>query len=722
MKMLANLRELAMRMQWRRGLRAALAVAAAMLVCKAFGVPFGWAALGAFEAILVDNGGPYRSRLNTMLTVLAGGAFAGVLGSMVGMLLHPGTTIPEVALAALATGATCFAITFARVATQPIASTSVIILVLYFAGLGSGQTTILGGAINATLFVAGGIGAAAISLVLWPVDPFRPARRSVAHTYALLAAATGKVCAEQPDGKRGPLEEQDWKRKIRKHLEEARTALGQTAARAPARTHRARNLTVLLETADMLFARAIRLNELAEFADTAGLTGLHETTAWLSSAEHAIAQALENKPADGGSSFAREGSHRVQFLGRRPAPTLADGHDLAAHLAAEERDARQELEIAFEALRAIWSGIDRRGAERHEAQIQAIPAAAEDSLLERLRADWSLDSIMLRHALRMGVVGIVDLLLLRALHLSHGFWLAMTSIIVLQPSGSGTMRRGLQRVGGTIAGGFLAAILAALVHSQDGIILVITVCAGLTLASFAVDYGICAFFLTPTFVLMSLPYLRDWRYASVRVVTTVLGALVAVLAMRLLWPEHEEHELSNLLHAGALADAAYLRAVLKFWKTTDKGNRNEVERRLLAPARRACGLASNAAEEMLDRLLLEPSFSRKASTGTEHALAFTTYLRRLAQTVTTLAAVVHPADDTYREEARIEALAARLEALPNVTPRNLPIIPPVDPTETHNVAELQMQRMERQVLVLERAASAMTGEDESRKTPPDLSM
>lgn len=490
------------------------------------------------------------------------------------------------------------------------------------------------------------------------------------------------------------------------HLEEARTALGQTAARAPARTHRARNLTVLLETADMLFARAMRLNELAEFSAEAASTSLHETASWLSHAEEAIAHALEHKPADAGSSFAREGSHRVQFLGLRPAPAIPDGHDLAAHLAAEERDARQELEIAFEAIRAIWSGVDRRGAERIEAQVQAIPAAAEDSLLERLRADLSFDSIMLRHALRMAVVGIVDVLVLRVLHLSHGFWLAMTSIIVLQPSGSGTMRRGLQRVGGTIAGGVLAAILAATVHSQAGIIVVITVCAGLTLASFAVDYGIYAFFLTPTFVLMSLPHLRDWRYAGVRIVTTVLGALVAVLAMRLLWPEQEEHELSNLLHAGAMADAAYLRAVLRFWKTTGASSRTEVERRLLAPARRACGLASNATEEMLDRLLLEPSFSRRSGTGTEHALAFTTYLRRLAQTVTTLAAVVHPGDEACCDPSRIEALVARLEALPGV-PRDAATIPPFDPVETHDVAELQMQRMERQVLVLERAAAAM---------------
>jgi hypothetical protein len=49
-----------------------------MIVCKAFGQPMGWTALGGFKAILVDNGGPYRSRLTTILTLLSVGAVAGV--------------------------------------------------------------------------------------------------------------------------------------------------------------------------------------------------------------------------------------------------------------------------------------------------------------------------------------------------------------------------------------------------------------------------------------------------------------------------------------------------------------------------------------------------------------------------------------------------------------------------------------------------------------------
>ncbi|RXH57527.1 FUSC family protein [Granulicella sibirica] len=732
MTLSATVRELAARLQWRRGARAAIAVAAAMLLCLAFHKPMGWAALGAFEAILVDNGGPYRSRLNTMLTLLTAGALAGVLGSFVGSLMPRGASLQHTLIAALATAAICFAFTFARVLTQPLASTSVIILVIYFAGFGSGDRTAAQAFSNAAYFIAGGIGAAAISLILWPLDPFRPARRSVAITYDFLAETTSRIAAPDAPRSLDSLSSHDWKRRIRVVMEDARIAIGQTAARAPARTHRARNLTVLLETADMLFAHAIRLSELADLAESNAdpdSLGLHEIAQWLGRAEHSIAAALHVQPLDLGASFAPEGSHTVEFLRRRPVP-IASGNDLAGHLAAEERDARQELEIAFEAIRSIWSGTDARSSRGLRAPTELIvrPETRRTNpfpgLFDNLLADWSLRSTMMRHALRMAAVGAVDVLLMHVLHVNHGFWLAMTSIIVLQPNGSGTMRRGLQRVAGTIAGGIFAALLTAVIHNQAGIIFVITVGAGLTLASFAVDYGVYCFFLTPTFVLLSLPQLRDWRYAGVRVVTTLVGAVIAVVAMRLLWPEREDRELTRLLQAGAHADAAYIRAMLRFWSAAESVEtpsprrigrdytRVDIERRILAPARRACGLASNAAEETLDRLLLEPSFSRKTSPGTEHALAFTTYLRRLTQTVTALAALGRPArpgPGKPTPAARMEVLANRLEVLPSRAPSmpSAPSLTLIRPMDALDVAELQMQRIERQVTVLERAAEAM---------------
>jgi uncharacterized membrane protein YccC len=328
---------------------------------------------------------------------------------------------------------------------------------------------------------------------------------------------------------------------------------------------------------------------------------------------------------------------------------------------------------------------------------------------------------MMRHAMRTAVVGAVDVLLIRQFHINHGFWLAMTSIIVLQPHSSGTVRKGLQRVAGTVGGGFLAALLAATIHSYAGIGIVITACAILTLATYAVDYGWYSFFLTPTFVLLSLPYLRDWRYASVRIVATLLGAFAAIIAMRVLWPQSLRVELAQLLARSASANANYLRALLRFW-TTSPADRPSAERTILAPARRACGLTSQDAEEALDRIMLEPGIptlgpAHRHAHETENGLAFTTYIRRFTQCLTTLSSVGTPDTTTT---ARLDHLSQRLNnvcaildhksgctATPHSDSRLKFSAAPLDAS---SLAEQMLQRMERQAHVLERAAAAIAAE------------
>jgi uncharacterized membrane protein YccC len=703
-----------------------------MVVCMYLGRPMGWAALGGFEAILVDNGGPYRSRLTTMLTVILGGAIAGVAGAM--------ATTP-LWIAVIVTAGFCFAITFARVLTKEMASTSVIILVIYFAGYGGLTHTLSGALENALAFVLGGLWAAALSVFLWPLDPFRPARLAVAECYAMLAEFTAGVHNTLPDSDDRRQQRQrmhELQRRMRLQMETARAAIGTTGARVTARTIRARSLTVLLETVDILFAGTIRWTELFETApDTASQQAIADTLRWLSRAERAIADSLPQRPADGASSFAPEGSHSIELLRKREAAIrLLDTQlgPLIAHLAQDERGALLNVEVAFDAIRAMWSGVEYRpsGSESDRAAhrsllsgsgIDPMGQSVWRTMIDAARANWTPRSVMMRHALRMLVVGGVDVLLMRTVHVRHGAWLAMTSIIVLQPYSSGTLRRGVQRVGGTIAGGVLAAILAAALHSEAGLIVAITVTSVLTLATYAVDYAWYCFFLTPTFVLLGLPQLRDWRFAGVRMGTTLLGALVAVIAMRLLWPEREKVELGRLLARGALAEAAYVRAMLAFWEAmaaaTSNTDRAAADRRLLAPARRACGLAINDAEETLDRIMLEPRVPLSSGTRWEEALTFVTYLRRMTRTVTTLAVVGDYEPATSVRAARV---AGRLERLGKSLHAALDthLLTPGDAENGADVkdgastiisaegfAEQQLRRMERQAGVLERTAELL---------------
>ena len=705
-------------LHWRRGLRAGIAVATAMLVCRWLHQPMGWAALGGFEAVIVDNGGPYRTRLYTIASVLLGGALCAAIGSLA----------PENLIAAtLISAAVCFTLTYARVASQPIANSSVVIIVLYFAGFGVEDRTVSNALISTSAYVLGGLWAALISLFLWPVDPFRPARLEVAECFDLLAGFTRTIPANTSEHGSHDDDHQraiDFKRQLRYKLESAHTTLSSTAARAPARTVRARNLSVLLETADMLFALTIRLMEVAEAlpatSEAAPQATLRAIAQWLSAAEGVVATNLRVRPSDNAESFAPRGSHRLQYV-LRPAAELESmrpSDPLQEHLLTGKRDALQNVEIAFDALRAVWTGIDPRpGTTLDIVGAEKAVDRSNPDWLDGLRQNWTTNSLMMRHALRLCVVAAVDVLIIRGFHIGHGYWLAMTSVIVLQPYGFGTVRRSYHRVIGTIGGGILAALLAVLLHNDPAMIAVVTICSVLTLATYAVHYGWYSFFLTPTFVLLSLPYLRDWRFAGVRVFTTFLGALFAVAAMRLLWPENLSTELARLLARCSCAAVAYVRAVQQFWNTPPQ-QRRLAERTVLAPARRACGLSSQDAEEALDRVLLEPGFGNSPAPYTENALTFTTYHRRFVACLTTLVSVGAADQRTVVRlntvMQKIDVLGAALARESHADPCSTPEITMlthktagpvlVNPS---SLAEQMLQRMERQTEVLERATQSI---------------
>jgi len=119
-------------------------------------------------------------------------------------------------------------------------------------------------------------------------------------------------------------------------------------------------------------------------------------------------------------------------------------------------------------------------------------------------------------------------------------------------------------------------------------------------------------------------------------------------------------------------------------------------------------LASNDAEEAVDRVMQEPQFGPLASRELRlrrEALTFATYLRRLTQSITTLAVVGR---DTPLTHTRLERVAERMERIATGAPAEAAKQDnPTAGLALVNVAEEQMQRIERQVGVLERAAEVV---------------
>ena len=707
------------RLDWARGLRAGLAVAAAMVVCRVLHLPMGWSALGAFEGNIVDNGGPYRVRFASIAMLMGAGSLGAVLASLAS---------PHLAWALALTAVFSFGITYLRAAGPPFTTSSVIIMVVYFVGLDHPSASLAGALNQAGLFLGGCAFAAILSLILWPVYPFGHARRVIGLCFGVLAQSLAEIDALLASRSAETDRESAWTarwfslvhgfpNRMRSALEAARTSLGSVRARTPARTARGRNLAVLLETADTLFGHALAMIDLAERSASEGnaedIAFARQRLSWLRQASLLVERGLGDRARLADSIS--EGSTLIAAARVPKAATdqAGDGAMFAVAFHSLQMECAQNLETALEALTGVWTGVDLVFSRRQVAgtpfQVKAEQRLRRRSrgILESLRENWTFASSALRHALRTSAVCVSSVLLVRALHLPYGEWMALTAVIVLQPYVAHTWRKSLQRVGGTIAGGLLAALLVVFIRTPESLIATVCITSFFTLAWYAVDYAWYCFFLTPTFVLLTVRGLHGWHVAGIRAMDTMLGAALALIAVKLLWTESEHLRLGEILARSGEANAAYLAAMRRYWCAPQE-EKPAANQDILAPARRHAGLANNESEEALERLMMEGSQGPAASVRTEHALAFATYSRRLTQGVVTVA-LLHAVPPSLEWLDFVDELQDRLHRIAGLLRGEDGKLAKAKPRALLPAGDEQGQaaRLRRQVEVLEKSAQGI---------------
>ena len=729
-------------MDWFRGLRAATALCAPMVLGDLAGIPnLGWAGLGGFEAIIADTGGPYRTRMGSLVTLSLGGAVGLFLGSLAGGSLY--WALPVTVL-------WCFLWSYLVVLGQPFSSAGILVQVIYICGIGAPTSSWREALSHSLLLAAGGAWAALLSLFLWPLDAYRPARAAVSACYEELASFLGSVAElagrpRQAGRKQGPAL---WHRlaqhhqyRVRRAVEQGWQAVASIRAEHQAETAQGHHLVVLLENADLLIARTVALAEHLEAQAGAdegspcfdrSLSGLAD----LRSGEQWVASLLVRRR---GQTVAHARAKRSEMarLPRYLEGCLDQADATSRFLLAQITEGASLVETAIESAALLRLG-------QAPGPAFARPAAASvghfgyvyerlgqlsqgwntGRVMDQLAANFTGKSLILRHAARVAVVCGLDVALILLLHIDHGYWLLLTSLIVLQPHVAGTMRRGVERIGGTVGGGILAAVLAAALHSQLATAAVLFPLALLSLAILPVSYPAFVFFLTPTFVLAWLPWSGDWQLALVRTLNTIAGAAISLAAMIFLFPAYERDRAPEFLCASIGADRRYLAQLAEGWRASSPSRSpgRSGSSRLLANARRATGLAHNDTEESLERLLAE-SWPRRRPFA-QFVAAFVTYLRRFAQSVTTLATL--DGEWAWKQsgavQSRLDLLDRRLGWLEEQTsagaqpsrppwpePGILELQPaiPAQRTNGDHPGERQLERLERQTEVLHRQLQSL---------------
>ena len=631
------------------GVRAALAATLPLLLIPVLGRPeLTWASLAGFNTIMVDKGGAYRSRASAMAgygTVGAAATGAGTLAS----------THPVAAIALVLGAVTGFGMLrlFGAAATSVGVSAAVALVIAL--ALPSADARV--GLDRAAFSLGGSAWALTFSLLLWPIRPYRPARVAVATTYRSLAELARQLLSAPISAsptRLGASVDVPWQARThdltvaaRLSIESARATLGALRRGRPGSSLRGEQLIVLLEGADQLLGDLVSMKALLDRAEPSavGHEAAREVAGRLADGLRELATAIESErpiPENGPDT------------GPRPLPEGLDDRDARAL-----RRASDQLGDLARTARGLDGPAPSGVAERDMRDLPDL-LVTRSSPLAVLRGNLTSDSAIVRHALRMSISTAAAVLLTAALHLHRGYWTTLTCLVILQPHGSQTLSRALQRVGGTVLGAWVAVAAATWIHDPAWILGCVFAFITIAVALMPINYGMFALFLTPSFVLLAERSSGEPGLASVRVVNTFLGAAIALAGSRLLFPFSERDLLRPRIAAALRALRALFDAAMA-----------SVPDAALKAARRDVGLALSNADASFQRALTE---SPPGGQENEALLSLILYSHRLAATLNAFARAAEPTRlDALRRSA--PALEAALDDLADAVARDRPPAP-----------------------------------------------
>ncbi|HEX4791110.1 MAG TPA: FUSC family protein, partial [Actinospica sp.] len=184
----------------------------------------------------------------------------------------------------------------------------------------------------------------------------------------------------------------------------------------------------------------------------------------------------------------------------------------------------------------------RRGL--HRPRIRERLAQGRRTYLRALHGN----SPVLRHALRVAVVVAATDGICKLLNVQHGYWAALTVMVVTRPDFSQTFSRGVARFAGTLVGVGLASAVVLLAHPGQWVCAVLAAaCAGVLYLVLRSGYLAASTLITAYIVfLLSMDGLALGSTVMERVGLTLLGG-VLTFASYALWPSWQTVTLADRL-------------------------------------------------------------------------------------------------------------------------------------------------------------------------------
>ncbi|ROL77409.1 YccS family putative transporter [Pseudomonas vranovensis] len=296
------------------------------------------------------------------------------------------------------------------------------------------------------------------------------------------------------------------------------------------------------------------------------------------------------------------------------AQALEDLHASLEHLRIQSNPAWRGLLRSLRALAANLATLDRLLSDASNPD--NLADASDSSLLDRsprnfkdvwsrLRQQLTPTSLLFRHALRLPLALSIGYGMVHLIHPTQGYWIILTTLFVCQPNYGATRRKLVQRIIGTGIGLtvgwalfdlFPSPIIQSLFAVAAGVVFFVNRTTRYTLATAAITL----------MVLFCFNQIGDgYGLFLPRLFDTLVGSLIAILAVFLFLPDWQGRRLNKVLANTLSCNSTYLRQIMQQYA---EGKSDDLAYRL---ARRNAHNADAALSTTLANMLMEPGHFRK---------------------------------------------------------------------------------------------------------------
>ena len=391
----------------------------------------------------------------------------------------------------------------------------------------------------AALYAVGGVWAVILASVINVIGPYGPLRERTVECYAALATYLESTL--RPHRNPPAFDAVSPETRVRQTIASARLVAARTRQGQQATSEVGQRLLALVELADQLFSLG------AALGDSLAVSAPSHSDPVLIEAVHVIAVAIARR-IDIDTEATHRLVRRLEWLRNQKADDDASG--LRARIAG----------VLLTALHAAAG----------EASVPAGAVANARSLcepwrpVEPLRACLTLNSIVLRHALRFGVLTAMAVAVQRLWDPPFGYWIPLTVSVVLKPYAGTTFTRGAQRLTGTFAGVAVGLVVSAMISGWAAQAVAVASAFFLLLAVLPINYTWAIFFLSAGVVPFEamLTGSVESQIGLFRIVNTAVGGALAMVGGWLLWLSSEVGTLQPMTAATMRAMAHYAACII----------------------------------------------------------------------------------------------------------------------------------------------------------------